>query len=48
MASRLLLFDAMKLAEGPVATIALPFRIRMGLHGNWVPSSELPPERRAA
>lgn len=35
-ASRLLLFDAMHLAQGPVATIGLPFRIRPGLHGNWV------------
>jgi carotenoid cleavage dioxygenase len=35
MGSRLLLFDAMKLAPGPVATIGLPFRIRQGLHGNW-------------
>jgi carotenoid cleavage dioxygenase-like enzyme len=37
MASRLLLFDAMNLAPGPIATIGLPFRIRPGLHGNWVP-----------
>ncbi|MBU0554427.1 MAG: carotenoid oxygenase family protein [Alphaproteobacteria bacterium] len=35
MASRLLLFDAMKLAQGPIATVGLPFRIRQGLHGNW-------------
>lgn len=41
MASRLLLFDAMRLAQGPVATIALPFRIRQGLHGNWAPASAL-------
>jgi carotenoid cleavage dioxygenase len=34
-ASRLLLFDAMALSQGPIATIALPFRIRPGLHGNW-------------
>ncbi|SFG48307.1 carotenoid cleavage dioxygenase [Novosphingobium sp. CF614] len=41
MASRLLLFDAMKLAQGPIATIGMPFRIRQGLHGNWVPSSAI-------
>jgi carotenoid cleavage dioxygenase len=39
MASRLLLFDAMSLAGGPIATIALPFRIRPGLHGNWAPAN---------
>jgi carotenoid cleavage dioxygenase len=38
MASRLLLFDAMKLSDGPIATIGLPFRIRQGLHGNWHPT----------
>ncbi|MBW8743548.1 MAG: carotenoid oxygenase family protein [Sphingomonas sp.] len=37
-ASRLLLFDAMHLSDGPIATIAVPFRLRMGLHGNWVPA----------
>jgi len=41
MASRLLLFDAMKLAQGPIATIGLPFRIRQGLHGNWHPAAAL-------
>lgn len=35
MTSRLLLFDALKLADGPIATVGLPFRIRQGLHGNW-------------
>jgi carotenoid cleavage dioxygenase-like enzyme len=39
MASRLLLFDAMRLEQGPIATIGLPFRIRQGLHGNWVQSA---------
>jgi carotenoid cleavage dioxygenase len=39
LASRLLLFDAMRLEQGPIATIGLPFRIRQGLHGNWVPSA---------
>lgn len=37
-ASRLLLFKALDLAAGPIATIGLPFRIRMGLHGNWAPA----------
>jgi carotenoid cleavage dioxygenase len=35
MGSRLLIFDAMSLAAGPVATIGLPFRLRHGVHGNW-------------
>ncbi len=35
MGSRLLLFRATKLADGPIATAALPFRLRQGLHGNW-------------
>jgi carotenoid cleavage dioxygenase len=39
MASRLLLFDALRISDGPIATIAIPFRLRMGLHGNWVPAS---------
>lgn len=37
-ASRLLMFNALNLAAGPIATIGLPFRIRQGLHGNWVPA----------
>lgn len=36
--SRLLLFNALNLAAGPIATIGLPFRIRQGLHGNWAPA----------
>jgi len=40
-ASRLLLFDALDLASGPIATLAVPFRIRPGLHGNWASASAL-------
>jgi carotenoid cleavage dioxygenase-like enzyme len=39
MTSRLLLFEALDLPKGPIATIGLPFRMRMGLHGNWVPAA---------
>lgn len=39
MGSRLLLLDAMNLAQGPITTIGLPFRCRPGLHGNWAPHS---------
>lgn len=43
MTSRLLLFDALKLSDGPVATLGLPFRMRPGLHGNWVEAAALAP-----
>ncbi len=39
----LVVLDALHLADGPIATIRLPIRHRMGLHGNWAPSSQLPP-----
>ncbi|MEO5598136.1 MAG: carotenoid oxygenase family protein [Novosphingobium sp.] len=39
--SRLLLFDALALANGPIATIGIPLRLRQGLHGNWVPATEM-------
>ena len=48
LGSRLLLFDAMKIAAGPIATIQLPFRIRMGLHGNWAPAEAIAPARALA
>jgi carotenoid cleavage dioxygenase-like enzyme len=41
MGSRLLLFDAMQLGQGPIATIQLPFRIRQGLHGNWYRADQI-------
>jgi carotenoid cleavage dioxygenase len=33
--SDLLLFDALRIEEGPLATVKLPLRLRTGLHGNW-------------
>lgn len=39
--SRLLLFRAKHVAAGPIATVALPFRLRPGLHGNWVAAKDL-------
>ncbi len=44
-ASDLLLFDARHVAEGPLATIHVPFRMRFGLHGNWVAARNSPPPR---
>jgi len=38
MRSDLLLFDAQRVDEGPLATIKLPLRLRFGLHGNWLPT----------
>jgi carotenoid cleavage dioxygenase-like enzyme len=33
--SDLLLFDALQIEKGPIATINIPVRMRFGLHGNW-------------
>jgi len=41
MRSDLVILDAMRLADGPVATVRLPLRLRAGLHGNWVPGDHL-------
>ncbi|MDH2435954.1 carotenoid oxygenase family protein [Pokkaliibacter sp. MBI-7] len=34
--SDLVLLDTENLSNGPIATIKCPFRMRQGLHGNWV------------
>ena len=39
--SDLLLFDALEIEKGPIATIQVPIRLRFGLHGNFAPSAEL-------
>ena len=39
--SDLLLFDALEIEKGPIATINVPIRLRFGLHGNFAPSEEL-------
>lgn len=41
MRSDLVILDARHIDAPPVATIALPIRLRRGLHGNWVPDTEL-------
>ena len=33
--SDLLIFDALDIEKGPVATARIPIRLRFGLHGNW-------------
>jgi len=39
MASDLVLLDTRDISAGPVAVVALPFRLRRGLHGTWLPRS---------
>jgi carotenoid cleavage dioxygenase-like enzyme len=41
MRSDLLILDATRLDDEPVATLALPLRLRNGIHGTWVPATEL-------
>ena len=37
MRSELVIADAMRLAEGPVARVKLPFRLHTQVHGWWEP-----------
>jgi carotenoid cleavage dioxygenase len=37
----LLLFDALSIEKGPIATIHVPIRLRFGFHGNFATSEEL-------
>jgi carotenoid cleavage dioxygenase-like enzyme len=39
--SDLLLFDALEIEKGPIATINIPIRMRFGLHGNWADADEI-------
>lgn len=39
--SDLLLFDALNIAKGPIATIQVPIRLRFGLHGNFAPADQI-------
>jgi carotenoid cleavage dioxygenase len=41
MRSDLLIFDAQRIAQGPIVTAKLPLRLRTGLHGNWAPAAAL-------
>ncbi len=42
MVSELVIADATRMEEGPIARVRLPFRLRGGTHGNWMPSSQMP------
>lgn len=44
MRSDLVVLDASRLDDGPIATVKLPLRLRTGLHGNWVSGDQLPTE----
>jgi len=35
------IFDARRIAEGPLARAKLPFRLRSALHGNWADAGRL-------
>lgn len=37
----ILIFDALNLAKGPLAAIHMPFKLRLGLHGNFVDQREI-------
>ncbi|WP_404712572.1 carotenoid oxygenase family protein [Sphingomonas sp. MMS24-J13] len=39
--SDLIVLDARKIAEGPIARAKLPIRLRSGLHGNWANATSL-------
>jgi carotenoid cleavage dioxygenase len=37
--SDLVILDAQRMDEGPIATIKCPVRLKYGIHGNWVPDT---------
>ncbi len=41
MRTDVFLFEALRLADGPFATIRLPLRLRPGYHGNWASREQL-------
>jgi carotenoid cleavage dioxygenase-like enzyme len=42
MSSDLVIVDALRMEEGAIATVKLPFRLRGGTHGAWMPATDLP------
>uniref|UniRef100_UPI002623CD7A carotenoid oxygenase family protein n=1 Tax=Pseudomonas sp. TaxID=306 RepID=UPI002623CD7A len=38
--SELVVLDSRDMESGPIARIKVPFRMRMSLHGCWVPSKK--------
>ena len=45
MRTDVFLFDALHIAQGPIATIRLPLRLRPGYHGSWATDAQI---KRAA
>lgn len=45
MLTEIIILDTAKIAQGPIAIIELPFRLRAGVHGSWVMGSDLPREQ---
>jgi carotenoid cleavage dioxygenase len=43
MRTDVFMFEALRLSEGPFATIRLPLRMRPGYHGCWADASRLSP-----
>ena len=39
--SDLVILDAQRIEEGPLARAKLPVRLRSGLHGNWADEAQL-------
>jgi carotenoid cleavage dioxygenase len=37
--SDLVILDAQRMSDGPVATVKIPVRLKYGIHGNWVPDA---------
>jgi carotenoid cleavage dioxygenase len=37
----LVILDAQRIDDGPIARAKLPVRLRSGLHGNWADASQL-------
>lgn len=37
----ILIFDALNIAQGPLAAIHLPVKLRLGLHGNFIEQKDL-------
>jgi carotenoid cleavage dioxygenase len=37
----ILIFDALEIKKGPLAVLHLPVKLRLGLHGNFIPAAEL-------
>jgi len=41
LSTEIIVLDAQRLADGPIAAVKVPFRLRAAVHGHWVPRSTL-------